>query len=62
MTKTYNDLLARLILHYTRITDSVKWLEGLQDINESEEKTLMERKAIAEDLKHIIEIEKGVTT
>ena len=55
--KTYKALLSRIVLSYAHFDESVQALERQPDLNESEKKTIIERKAVAEHLRRIIDIE-----
>ena len=57
MEKTYDALLSRLVLSYAHFEESVKDLERQPNLNESEKQCIIERKAVAEHLKRIIDIE-----
>ncbi len=59
MEKTYDALLSRLVLSYAHFDESVKALERQPDLNESEKKTIIERKAVADHLRKIIEVEQS---
>ncbi len=57
--KTYKALLSRIVLSYAHLDESVKALERQPDLNESEKKIIIERKAVADHLKRIIEVEQS---
>lgn len=57
--KTYKALLSRIVLSYAHIDESVKALERQPNLNESEKQCLIERRAVAEHLRRIIEVEQS---
>ena len=57
--KTYKALLSRIVLSYAHFDESVKALERQPDLNESERQCIIERKAVADHLKRIIEVEQS---